>query len=71
MHKSFFYGSKHIDQYVPKVSPCPRMDHTLGKQADWATQLPPKAPVAAEMYQTTALASSMAGLSGDKYVVPK
>ena len=60
VHKSFFYGSKHIDQYVPKVSANPRMGLTGIKAAEWAQQVPPKAPVNTNMYTTTALASSMA-----------
>lgn len=58
VHKSFFYGSKHIDQYVPKVEPNPRMELTSAKQAEWAT--------VQDMYKTTALASSMA-YAGVKY----
>ena len=69
MHKSFFYGSKHIDQYVPKTNPNPRMSLTMAKQAEWAAQIPPPAPVNPVMYQTTALASSMA-YKGEKYIVP-
>ena len=60
VHKSFFYGSKHIDQFVPKVSPNPRMALTMTKQAEWAQQMPPQAPVNKVMYETTAMASSMA-----------
>ena len=60
MHKSFFYGSKHIDQYVPKTNPNPRMELTLAKQAEWKLQMPPTAPVVPAMYQTTSLAASMA-----------
>ena len=69
VHKSFFYGSKHIDQYVPKVNGNPRMDLTQAKQAQWAQQLPPTAPTKANMYETTALASSMA-YAGVKSTVP-
>ena len=36
VHKSFFYGSKHIDQYVPKTNPNPRMELTMAKEAAWA-----------------------------------
>jgi len=65
VHKTFFYGSKHIDQYVPDVSPNPRMELTMGKQAQWAQQQPAAAP----SYQTTAMASSMA-FKGIKTTVP-
>ena len=56
VHKSFFYGSKHIDQYVPKVNPNPRMELTMAKQAEWAQQMPSSGANPA-MYQTTAKAS--------------
>ena len=62
VHKSFFYGSKHIDQYVPKVDPNPRMVLMTAKQAEWGT--------APDMYKTTAMASSMA-YAGVKYQVGK
>ena len=63
VHKSFFYGSKHIDQYVPKTSPHPRMELTMSKQNEWAKQGQPA------MYQTTSLSSSMA-YAGIKDGVP-
>ena len=44
VHKSFFYGSKHIDQYVPKTNPKPRMTLTETKRAEWAQQVAPQAP---------------------------
>ena len=44
MHKSFFYGSKHIDAYVPKTEPNPRMELTTSKQAEWARELAPAVP---------------------------
>ena len=44
VHKSFFYGSKHIDQYVPKTHPNPRMTLTETKRAEWAQQVAPQAP---------------------------
>ena len=69
VHKSFFYGSKHIDQYVPKANPNPRMELTQAKQAQWAQQMPPTAPTQPNMYQTTAAASSLA-YSGVKSSVP-
>lgn len=68
VHKSFFYGSKHIDQFVPAVSPAPRMELTMSKQAEWGQQMPPAAPTNVDMYKTTALASSMA-YAGVKYTV--
>ena len=33
---------------------------TMTKQAEWAQQMPPQAPVNKVMYETTAMASSMA-----------
>lgn len=44
VHKTFFYGSKHIDQYVPKTNPNPPMTLTDSKKAEWALQNPPPAP---------------------------
>ena len=69
VHKSFFYGSKHIDQFVPKISPNPRMALTTVKMAEWSQQMPPTSTVKPVMYQTTALAASMA-YKGQKDVVP-
>jgi len=63
VHKTFFYGSKHIDQFVPAVDPNARMNLTMAKQAEWAQQATP------DMYQTTALASSFA-YKGVKTAVP-
>jgi hypothetical protein len=55
VHKSFFYGSKHIDQYVPKTNPNPRMALQTSKQADWAVEVAQARPAAqaSDMYQTT------------------
>merc|ERR1719446_1248694 len=53
VHKSFFYGSKHIDQYVPKVEPNPRLQLTGMKEAQWVGQMAPLRPTNAGMYQTT------------------
>jgi hypothetical protein len=61
VHKTFFYGSKHIDQVVPNVSPNPRQALMSSKQT--VQQARP------DMYVTTALASSFA-YKGEKYVVP-
>ena len=36
VHKSFFYGSKHIDQYVPPVNPNARMVLMNAKASEWA-----------------------------------
>ena len=69
VYKSMFYGSKHIDQYVPKTDPRPRTEHMAGKQAEWSLQKAPQVPTAAaDMYKTTALASSTA-YKGEKYTV--
>ena len=68
VHKSFFYGSKHIDQYVPKVDPNPRTSLMDSKKGEWATEMPPAIPANPDMYTTTAMASSMA-YKGEKYVV--
>ena len=53
VHKSFFYGSKHIDVYVPKTSPNPRMTLTAQKQAQWGAQIAPTAPTGPDMYTTS------------------
>ena len=53
VHKSFFYGSKHIDAYVPKTSPHPRMTLTAQKQAQWGAQVAPQAPTDPGMYATS------------------
>ena len=68
VHKTFFYGSKHIDQYVPNVNPNPRMELTATKAAEWAVQKPPSLPVKMDMYNTTSLLNSY-GYKGDSYVV--
>ena len=52
VHKSFFYGSKHIDQYVPKVNPNPRMQLTMSKRQGWAEQMGQAGPVDLDMYNT-------------------
>lgn len=52
VHKSFFYGSKHIDAYVPKVAPNERVELMSAKQAQWAAQK--AAPLSSDdMYATT------------------
>jgi len=56
VHKSFFYGSKHIDQYVPEMEPNPRLLLTGMKEAQWANQIAPQRPTKADMYLTTNLA---------------
>ena len=53
VHKSFFYGSKLIDRHVPKTEPNPRMTLTAAKQAEWAAEVAPGAPINPSMYQTT------------------
>ena len=55
VHKSFFYGSKHIDAYVPKVEPNARVSLTEAKQAEGAAQKAPAVPTDPGMYQTTSL----------------
>ena len=69
VHKSFFYGSKHIDQYVPKVSADPRMGLTMSKQTEWAGQQLPAVPANPGMYMTSSLAGSLA-YKGVKDTVP-
>ena len=57
VHKSFFYGSKLIDVYVPKNDPNPRQSLTAVKQAEWATQTAPQAPTGQDMYMTSSKSS--------------
>lgn len=57
VHKSFFYGSKHIDRLVPKTDPNPRTDLMASKAAQWAAETAPKGPIDPSMYQTTHLTS--------------
>jgi len=54
VHKSHFYGSKHVDTYVPLKDPNPRMTLTQKKQAQWAAEAAPKTVVPPDMYKTTA-----------------
>lgn len=53
VHKSFFYGSKHIDAFVPLCDPNVRLQLTASKQAQWAGQQSPQLPTGPDMYQTT------------------
>jgi len=53
VHKTFFYGSKHIDYHVPKVSPNPRLELSSSKKALWTGQTAQPLPVSADMYKTT------------------
>ncbi len=57
VHKSFFYGSKHIDAFVPLADPNPRTSLTEAKRAQWAKESAPSLPTASGMYQTTSLAT--------------
>lgn len=50
VHKSFFYGSKHIDFHVPKVDPNLRMTLTARKQSLWSSEAPPQLPMAEAAY---------------------
>merc|ERR1711871_1035573 len=38
VHKSFFYGSKHIDKYVPQTDPNAPIAKMSAKQAQWAAE---------------------------------
>jgi hypothetical protein len=66
-----FYGSKHIDQYVPKTDPNPVLSLMDAKQIEWTMQKPQAQPInPADMYKTTALAHSTA-YKGEKYGVTR
>ena len=54
VHKTFFFGSKHIDKYVPKVSPAPRTSLFESKLPLWAGSTVPKQPIDAGMYTSMA-----------------
>jgi hypothetical protein len=71
VYKSMFYGSKHIDQYVPKTDPNPNLDLMTAKQSEWAKQHPQALPTnPVDMYKTTSLAHSTA-YKGEKYGVSR
>ena len=53
VHKSFFYGSKHIDFLVPKVNPNPPLELTMAKQAEWALQSQRSQQGSVDMYKST------------------
>ena len=53
VHKSFFYGSKHIDFIVPKVAPHPRLELMSSKKGIWNEQITQPLPVRLDMYETT------------------
>ena len=53
VHKSFFYGSKHIDFIVPKVAPHPRLELMSSKKGIWSEQMTQPLPVRLDMYETT------------------
>jgi hypothetical protein len=53
VHKSFFYGSKHIDAHVPKVNPNPPLELTMRKQSQWARERASVAQASGDMYATT------------------
>ena len=53
VHKSFFYGSKHIDFIVPKVAPHPRLELMSSKKGIWNEQMTQPLPVRLDMYETT------------------
>ena len=55
VHKSFFYGSKHIDKYVPLTDPNAPVAKMSAKQAEWAAEAAPGN--ALSMYTTTHAAS--------------
>ena len=63
VHKSFFYGSKHIDQYVPLQDPNPRSSLTNLKTAQWSVDRPPML-AAAPIYMSESLGASLTALSG-------
>ena len=50
VHKSYFYGSKHIDAHVPKCDPNPRMQLTTLKQNQWSNEAAPVVPQASASY---------------------
>lgn len=53
VHKSFFYGSKHIDFQVPKIDPNARVELMSSKKDVWAGQAAQPLPIRTDMYTTT------------------
>jgi len=54
VHKSQFFGSKHVDAYVPFCDPNPRLGLMTAKAAQWQLEAPPKGAAPKDMYATTA-----------------
>jgi len=50
VYQTYYWGSKHIDARVPQNDPNPRMQLTGAKQAQWASEQPPRVPVATASY---------------------
>ena len=52
VHKTYFWGTKHIDKMVPQNDPNPRMSLTNSKSTQWYANKPPEVPVAPACYMS-------------------
>lgn len=52
VHRSYFWGSKHIDSMVPQNDPNTRQLLTTAKRAQWEVEQAPAVPVAPSCYIT-------------------
>ena len=50
VHKTYFWGTKHIDNIVPQNDPNPRLALTNSKCAQWYVNKAPSVPVAPASY---------------------
>jgi len=57
VHKTYYWGTKHIDAGVPMNDPNPRQALTNTKLARWGAEKPPSVPVAPATYVSLSKAS--------------
>jgi len=50
VHKTYYWGTKHIDATVPANDPNPRQALSSSKRAQWEAEKPPMVPVAPASY---------------------
>lgn len=53
VHKTIYYGSKHIDRHVPATDPNPPTSLLEKKRAEWAASSQQTTPLATERWLTT------------------
>jgi len=56
VHKTHFYGSKHVDAFVPFNDPYPRTRLMDAKAAEWAATKAPRGQLQSDQYVTSASA---------------